>query len=81
MLAALHPQPQPTMLLSVVLPGCGSAAERSVRDREVVSSILTTPTMTAMVGSEAKTFTVAAIAANGTNDRRASKRGEAPTDN
>lgn len=73
------PRPQPTMLLSMALPGCGSAAERSVRGREVVSSNLTTPTTIAMVGSEAKA-TFAAIA-TGTNDRRANKRGEATTDN
>ena len=74
------PRPQPTMLLSMALPGCGSAAERSVRDREVVSSILTTPTTIAMVGSEAKATFAVAIA-TGTNDRRANKRGEATTDN
>lgn len=70
------PRPQPTVLLSMAVPVCGSAAERSVRVREVVGSIPTTPTKDAVMGSE----TVVAIATNGT-DCRANKRGEATTDN
>lgn len=48
------PRPQPTMLPCMAVPVCGSAAERSIRDGEVVSSILTTPTRTAITGSEPK---------------------------
>lgn len=79
MLSALHtPRPQPTVLVSTALPGCGSAAERSVRDREVVSSILTTPTTKAVLASETTGF-----AGLGTNSiatvamDRANKRAEA----
>lgn len=75
------PRPQPTVLLSMALPGCGSVADHLVRDQELAGSIPATPTMTAMVGSEAKASTFAVAIATGTNDRRANKRGEATTDN
>lgn len=71
------PRPQPTVLLSTAVPVCGSLVDHSVRGRGQVGSIPTTPTKDAVMGSEVISFaTVAVIAANGTNDRRATKRGE-----
>lgn len=80
---ALHPRPQPTVLLSTAMvPVCGSAVERSLREREVVGSIPTTPTKAdAVMGSEAISFATVAVIAAGTNDRRANKREQANADN
>ena len=78
------PRPQPTMLLSMAVPGRGAVVACSFRKREVVGSNPTALTRDAVMGSESPKAVVGVFAiTTGTNgtDRRANKRGEAHTDN